>query len=327
MMRRGSPVQILLFALALAASSSSAGMLHADEEILLRVAAGVEEVELGKAFPLTVVRRWNKALEPDAWSDRQLAPLTVKRMETTRREDDQHVEETRHYLCYAFSLEKITVPAFVFKARPGDGGPERIATCDGFTLRVIPILDPATPGPAELPGGLLLEPEPSTWLLWPGGVCILAAVSLAWFLIIRARRAEMLHAAPHVAPYQRAMQRLERLRGLLPDTAEEIDAYYVEASMLLREYIGERFALHAPKMTTEEFLSAPQTGRAVHASHHELLNRFLSCCDRVKFARHTPAAPDHENLLDEAARFLEETRKHAARHTGTAVSPEGSSAA
>ena len=328
MMGRGSSARILLWTLALTAPTLFGGTISSDEEILLRVTAECEEIELGKAFPLTVIRRFSKELEPDQWSDRQLTPLTVHLKETTRREDGRYIEETRHYVCYAFSLESITLPDFVFKARPAGGGPERVAVCDGITLRVLPALDPASPGPAELPGVLLSEPVPSRWLLFTClGLLILAAASLLWFFSARARRAGMSHAVPRVAPYMRAMRRLDRLRGQQPATAPEIDAFYVEASALLRDYIGERFALRAPNMTTEEFLGAPQTAHVLQASHHDLLSRFLGCCDQVKFACHAPAATDRARILDEAERFLEATRNGDVAMKAEAASPEGSGAA
>jgi hypothetical protein len=80
-------------------------------------------------------------------------------------------------------------------------------------------------------------------------------------------------------------------------------------------------------MTTEEFLSAAKAASTVCASHHEWLDRFLGCCDRVKFARHEPAAPDHERLLEETAIFLEETRNGDTPKPGVAPPPEGSGAA
>jgi hypothetical protein len=125
----------------------------------------------------------------------------------------------------------------------------------------------------------------------------------------------------------RATQRLQRLRERRPKSAAEIDSYYVEASAILREYIGERFALRAPEMTTEEFLNAPQTARALHASHRDLLSEFLTHCDMVKFACHMPTASDRERLLEAATIFLEETRNDDTREPATAVSPEGSGAA
>ena len=48
------------------------------EDLLLEVTAGATEVELGAAFPVTVLRVWSVELAPEAWSDRALAPLMLR---------------------------------------------------------------------------------------------------------------------------------------------------------------------------------------------------------------------------------------------------------
>jgi hypothetical protein len=246
----------------------------------LRITAGAPEVELGKAFPLTVVRTWHKGDAPAAWDDAALAPLEVRLLETSRREDDRRVEETRRYLGYAFSLADVSLP--------------------GLELRVRRALDPEAPGPAELPGDLL--PEPSPWRAWAAvGAILLALFALFMWMSSRRRRSAAAAPAPAVGPpapgpHVRALERLARLRGRQPQGREEISAFYVEASQVVRDYVGERFAVHATVMTTEELVgvSAP-------------LTRVLPPCDLVKFARHVATASERERLLDAAETYVRET--------------------
>jgi len=312
---------VLLILAFLLAGACSDGTAIPAGDILLTVTPGVGEVELGKAFPLTVVRVWSRDLVPGAWNDRQLAPLTIRLVETTRREDAARIEETRRYLCYAFSIEDITIPAPLFKARPRDGGPERTARGSEIVLRVKGLLDQESPGEAELPGGPMSEPFP--WLQWTGaGAAALAALALLLRSLRRRARQPTVMAAPETpaaAPHVRALQRLNRLREQRPESAEAVDAYYVEASALMREYIGERYAVRAWERTTEELLAAARTSRAVRTPHRTLLGEYLEDCDLVKFGRLVPAAPEQDKLLDDAARFIEETR--------TGNEPEEASAA
>ena len=119
------------------------------------------------------------------------------------------------------------------------------------------------------------------------------------------RRAE---ARARETAFDRAIARLDRLRRQgLPDIAG-LDAWYVELSDIVRRYIEARFGLRAPERTTEEFLA--EAGRSAELSppHRELLSAFLERCDRVKFARYSPAAEESEDVLALARRFLEETR-------------------
>ena len=128
------------------------------QELELRVRAGVEEVELGVGFPLTVVRIWSVDLVPEDFRDEALAPLVVRLLDTNRREEDQRIEETLHYRAYAFSLGEFTVPAPLFRARRIDGS-EVVASGEALTLPVRSALG-AEPDQAELPG----DPFPAGWI-------------------------------------------------------------------------------------------------------------------------------------------------------------------
>ena len=164
---------------------------------------------------------------------------------------------------------------------------------------------------AELEGPWLRRHWP--WLAGAGlGVAALAAGVVVWL-----RRAEQ---RARLTAFDRAVARLERLqRAGLPDQSG-MDAWYVELSDIVRRYIEERFALRAPEQTTEEFLQ--EAGRsALSGPHRELLSVFLETCDRVKFARYHPGQRESRQALDEARRFLEETRREA---PATASRPDGS---
>ncbi|MBI4882038.1 MAG: hypothetical protein HY812_20615, partial [Planctomycetes bacterium] len=126
----------LLLALALAAQDAG-----------VRVTAAPSEVEFGAAFPLTVERAWRAGSAPEEWSDQQLSPLVVQPLACDLHEEGGRVEETRTFLCRAFSLEDVALP--------------------GWTLRVRPGLPRAAPGAPELPGGLLPEPRAGrSWMVW-----------------------------------------------------------------------------------------------------------------------------------------------------------------
>jgi hypothetical protein len=247
------------------------------EQPLLEVTAGVAEIELGKAFPLTVVRAWERDRSPPEWNEEALAPLVVRPVETTRREGSGLIEETRRYRAYAFGPGEISEPV---------------------ELRVKGTLDPDRPGPAELPGEPLREP--STWLPWSaaGAALVVAAV-----LVSRRRGRPGTVPVPEPeppppGPHLRALEHIERLRERRPRTHEQTQAFYVEAAGLIRDYVGERFEVRTTVRTSEDLLGL---------SLHPALTAVLKPCDLVKFARHQPDEAERQALLDVMERFVEET--------------------
>ncbi len=102
------------------------------------------------------------------------------------------------------------------------------------------------------------------------------------------------------------------LYGRRPASPEEMDAFYVELSGIVRRYLENRFALHAPELTTEEFLEEMKASPELVRSHQQLLGDFLGGADLVKFAGFQPAAEDVEESIRKARLFLDETREGAA---------------
>jgi len=257
------------------------------EDLLLRITLGHEEVGLGRAFPITVLRVWSKELLPGAWNDRTLAPLALRLERIERREDDSRIEERRHYVGYAFSLADLSIAAPKFVARPKAGGPDRITAATPLSLRVRPELDPLAPGPPDLPD-LPAEQRSRRWL-WTLLLLLLTLAALV--LVRRARRPAA--TAPAQDPGMVAVARLRALHGEAPGVA-----VYLELANLLRAYLSARFGLPADEMTTEE-IAAGGAGRARFA---EVLAR----CDLVKFAGQRPDADALPPLLDRAEASVRE---------------------
>lgn len=281
-------------ALALLAACDAGPPIPATD-LLLRVTAGAEEVAPGRAFPLTVVRVWSKDLVPAEWSDRTLAPLHLRLEEARRREDAARVEETRRYQARAFALGDVAIPAPKLRARPKDGGPERAAVAEPVRVRVRPELDPAAPGPPELPG----EPPraPFRWVPWAAA----AAAALAALALARRRKRPAAAPAPPPppAPHERA---LARLREIAEREPRDVPADFASTSAVLRDYVAERFAVRAAQRTTEELLAAPET-----AACRDALAGALGPCDLVKFAAHRPDPAERSRLLALAEAFVRGT--------------------
>jgi hypothetical protein len=143
-------------------------------------------------------------------------------------------------------------------------------------------------------------PTPIPWAAAAAGVILLSAAAFAayrWF-----RRGKFLA----LAPYERALQQLEEARRLMdPDHARE---YCFAASQVIRDYIEAQFRLHAPRLTTEEFLrDLVEVQETMLASHRALLGDFLQHCDLAKFAGWRYSTPALEDMHKTAQDFVRQS--------------------
>jgi len=164
------------------------------------------------------------------------------------------------------------------------------------------------------------EAVPFDWrpLAIVGGalVTVLALAAGLFHLLSRPRRARAVAPLPPDAVALAALARLHAER--LPD-AGRFDAFYVGLSAIVRKYLEDRFAVHAPEMTTEEFLATAARDGRLASAHKRLLGEFLAEADLVKFARLVPTVPASEAAFDAARRFVNDTRPAPAPESNRAA--------
>jgi hypothetical protein len=145
-------------------------------------------------------------------------------------------------------------------------------------------------------------PSSYAWIGWT--FLALAILAAAWFAWQKhKRRKTVAKPAVVIPPHRRAKDRLRNVNELLSDPY----AYCSLVSDVVRTYLEERFDLHAPDRTTEEFLEEVRSTAILHPDHKGLLEEFLSRCDLVKFARFEPTQDELKSLLDAALKFIDET--------------------
>ena len=210
-------------------------------------------------------------------------------------------------------------------ADPGAGEPAAAAQTEGLkkheleteamTIKVTSLL-PETlaelkiediAGPVELPR----PPRRWAWALLAAlGLGAAAAGGVTWYV---RRRVCPESGIPAVPAHELAFDALEALVAAELVAQGRVKEFYQHISHILRHYIENRFGLHAPERTTEEFLdelrSAP--ARAAEAgfvpSYGELLTTFLTHCDLVKFAELQPGTQEIQATFDSCKTFIVET--------------------
>ena len=199
---------------------------------------------------------------------------------------------------------KLMIPPFVAKATDGSLS----ATTPELELEVLSLLaDKEKEAALEAPSDPLSMP-----VRW-GFLALLAASLIAGIFLIgwfyrRSRRPPPLPISIPVPPHVRALRELQRLRSAARSSEAEVDAFYVATSDVLRRYLEERFGLHAPERTTEEFLLEVEHAKTLSNTQWRELRSFLDKCDLVKFAALRPDEAVHQATLDAAERFVEDSR-------------------
>lgn len=138
------------------------------------------------------------------------------------------------------------------------------------------------------------------WLLFP----LLVAAPFGWRVWSKWRGEVRQRSA-----FDTAHGRLQAMMARARPGPEEMDAFFVELSGIIRRYLEDRFRLQAPERTTEEFLDIATGSPDLTGEHRGFLHQFLGYADRVKFARHLPQAEHVEQALVAAEQFLKQTQE------------------
>ena len=270
--------------------------------------ASIDKKEVGVGEPVT----YTITIEapPDAtivWPDigSTLGDWMIQDRGETRRSTPSPRSPQRWYRLASFSVGAHPIPATSLTVRTAEGTSTPL-TLDPLPVAVVSAL-PATDWHSL---DIQAEKPPMMIVPWALLGLIIAGIPLAigtwiWW---RRRSPEVPHEEiPQPSPHEEALQALEALERsrLLAD--QQFDAFTLQLSNIVRRYIEKRFGVHAPEMTTEEFLQAAASAQALSSKQQTLLREFLNQCDMVKFARYQLSAAEGAALLDAARQFVHET--------------------
>ncbi len=148
---------------------------------------------------------------------------------------------------------------------------------------------------------------PIPWWLWAaaGAGAMLLALLGAWLW----RRGRRKIEPPPRPAHEIAFEALARLRETDFEDPEAMRRFHFEISEVVRAYVENRFTLNATDLTTEEITAMLDEVRDLAGDDSELLRRFLTATDQVKFAAHEPSEEEIEGTYEGALSFVEATRE------------------
>lgn len=216
---------------------------------------------------------------------------------------------THSFVLEPFLSGEYVIPSFtVLYWQKSDKEPvKQELTTEPLTISVGSLLYGKTEKPElnEIKGPVDLPLRPN-WLLIVLSFLLFTGIIVV-FILFRKRKREEVSAIPSIPPYEIALKELEAL--LKEDLIAKgfIKLFYQKISDIVRNYIENRFRIHAPERTTEEFMEELRSSTLLQQQYRPLLEKFLTHCDMVKFAKYHPSEDEILATIDSAKDFLFKT--------------------
>lgn len=154
----------------------------------------------------------------------------------------------------------------------------------------------------------------SDWLmahkLYVGGILvILLLIGLGIWLYLRYKNRPQFEekVVPKEAADLVALRKLKELEKQQLWQNSRVKEFYVELSFILREYISNRYQLHALEHTTEEIMLLAEKLPEIDKNLKSKLRETLSLADMAKFAKQQPLASENEEALRNTFLLIEQT--------------------
>ncbi len=233
---------------------------------------------------------------------------------------------------------QLTLPPMLLKDQAG----HELARSSPLLVEVVSAISPQDPQPDQ-PNDL----EPPVGLQFPWfWVASLSVVIIALFVAAglglwrwrKQRRApEKIASEPILPEDQVALSRLLELEQKNYSAQREYKKHYFGISEILKAYVGSRFRIDAREATTREMvlaltelkgldgslISGVSQGIGVSEAQIGDLKKLFTILDRVKFTDFQPDGVESVQVLEEARKWVQNTRRKAEVSPAPESSPAG----
>lgn len=143
-------------------------------------------------------------------------------------------------------------------------------------------------------------PRSNVWLVTLAAAASFALVA-ALVYVANGRR-------KNLSPKDWAIKSIGELRDSQAFNDNDAEQVYVRLVSILRTFVDWHFGISAPKLTTDEFLSAMQQDERLSAEFRSELSELLTLADMIKFAGLSPDDSQLAAVVDQAKRMVENAK-------------------
>lgn len=133
-------------------------------------------------------------------------------------------------------------------------------------------------------------------------------VSIVLYVLHRRNKTDGQKEEIVVNPLETAIKALDQIKAEKIWRQGKVKEFYTDVTMVLRQYIKNRYKIDALEMTSDEILDSLKKIKADEAAESSI-KQILMVSDLVKFAKWTPSFNDNDAMLDNAYDFVNRTKE------------------
>lgn len=276
------------------------------------VAARIDRAtaHVGDALTLTVTAVSRRGVPVNLPNVVDLSPFSqLARSEAEKDLGDGHIRREFTLKIAAYEPGELSVPP-VEVTYLGPGGAVRQTRTQPVPVKIASLIaNEPEPALKENAAPVQVWKRDLTLVYIAGGLLAAALGALVtWMIVRKLRQKVVVRPGPPPRPaHEVALERLDRLGayGFLENADNR--PFYFAVSEIIRDYLGGRYGFDSLELTTGE-LMAELRRRAGRTIVLDEIERWLSACDLVKFAKISPTATESRGTLELAIRIVESTR-------------------
>lgn len=142
------------------------------------------------------------------------------------------------------------------------------------------------------------------------GLFAFALIAFGIFYWIKKYRKRKTVVEEKITPekaHERALRLLSDLTTQSLESQISVKEYYARLSVILREYLENRFEVQALELTTQDLLKAAKKDRNLRSIRPEL-KRILQTADLAKYAKMEPTAQEQEICMEQTVSIVQKTK-------------------